>query len=50
MSGNSDFSEPFDDLIDTCIFVFFCITPAKGDFMELECCKESVRGRLKSHF
>ena len=46
MSGNSDFSEPFDDLIDTCIFA----TPAKGDFTELECCKESVRGRLKSHF
>ena len=46
MSGNSDFSEPFDDPIDTCIFT----TPAKGDFSELECCKASVRGRLKSHF
>ena len=46
MSGNSYFSEPFDDPIDTCIFT----TPAKGDFSELKCCKESVRGRLKSHF
>ena len=46
MSGNSNFSEPFDDPIDTCIFT----TPTKGDFSELECCKASVRGRLKSHF
>ena len=46
VSGNSEFSESLDDPIDTCIFT----TPAKGDFSELECCKESVRGRLKSHF
>ena len=38
--GNSEFSESFDDPIDSCIFA----TPAKGDFTELECCKESVRG------
>lgn len=25
-------------------------TPAKGNFSELECCKEIVRERLKSHF
>ena len=46
VSGNSEFSEFFDDPIDSCIFT----TPAKGDFSELECGKESVRGRLKSHF
>ena len=46
VSGNSEFSEFFDDPIDSCIFT----TPAKGDFSELECCKESVRERLKSHF
>ena len=46
VSGNSEFSEFFDNPIDSCIFT----TPAKGDFSELECGKESVRGRLKSHF
>ena len=46
VSGNSEFSEFFGDPIDSCIFT----TPAKGDFSELECCKESVRGRLKYHF
>ena len=46
LSGNSEFSESFDDPKDTCIFT----TPAKGDFSERECCKESVRGRLESHF
>ena len=46
MSGNSEFSESLDDPIYTCIFT----TPTKGDFSELKCCKDSVRGRLKSHF
>ena len=46
VSGNSEFSEFFDDPVDSCIFT----TPEIGDFSELECCKESVRGRLKSHF
>ena len=46
VSGNSEFSESFDDPIDTCIFT----TPAKEDFSEQECCKEGVRERLKSHF
>jgi len=46
VSGNSEFSEFFDDPTDSRIFT----TPTKGDFSELECCKESVRGRLKSHF
>ena len=46
VSGNSEFSEVFDDPIDSCIFT----TLAKGDFSELECCKESVRGKLKSPF
>ena len=46
VSGNSEFSEFFDDPIDSCIFTI----PAKGDFSELECCKESVRERLKYLF
>ena len=46
VSGNSKFSESLNDPTDTCIFR----TPTKGDFSELECCKDSVRGRLKSHF
>ena len=46
VSGNSEFSEFFDDPIDSCIFT----TNAKGDFSELECCKESVRQRLKYLF
>ena len=44
--GNSEFSESIDDPIDSCIFT----TPTKGDLSELECCKESLRGSLKSHF
>ena len=36
MSGNSEFSEFFNDPIDSCIFT----KPAKGDFYELECCKK----------
>ena len=40
MLGNSEFSESFDDPIDSCIFT----TPTTGDFSELECCKESLRG------
>ena len=46
VSGNSEFSEFSDDPIDSCIFTI----PAKGDFSELECCKESVRERLKYLF
>ena len=46
VSGNSEFSEFFNDPIDSCIFT----KPAKGDFYELECCKKSAHGKIISHF